>query len=282
MSYTTPSTTVELSLDAVVERLQRHPDVDGLVLIGSAKSNRFDGASDYDLLIVLTQMAIQTRVGVTYVDHRLCDLLFATREEVDAMLVSELPFNGESWMGRIARWCQTGSILFDRSGRLTQLKQKVTAGEWIGPAEELARYQIWFSINYNFWQTRRMSQSHDPVYQLAVQMRLLYSLSDLLGGYFTLRQLLWPGEKGAIHYLTEHDPHFLALFTESLQESNLDHLLALYEQLVLLAIAPYGERWAEEATVFQLDEPTSALPSEAQRLLNWWQSLLEGEPTRPG
>src|SRR4051812_30580488 len=126
---------------------------------------------------------------LTTIDHRLSDLLFATVQEIETILASEQPFSGEEWTGRIMRWLQSGRILFDRASRLSRLKQKVTFGNWISPPPEMSAYQTWFGINYNYVQTRRMSRSPDPVYHLAVRMRLLYSLSDILGGYFTLRQL---------------------------------------------------------------------------------------------
>ena len=281
MLYTTPATTIDISLDAVVERLAKHPDVEGLVLLGSARTSHFKAMSDYDLLIVVSELPLPMRVGLTHINARLADLLFATIEEIETILASDAPFNGDEWIGRIVRWCQSGTILFDRSGRLSRVKQKVMAGNWIRPSNALSTYQTWFGINYNYAQTRRMSQSQEPEYRLAVQIRLLYSLADILSGYFQLRQLLWHGEKGAIRYLATHDPEFLALFTECLHESNYERKLEQYERLVVITTTPLGGLWQEEVTAFQLDGNISTAQDGAQLALKWWQSLLdEGKRSR--
>src|SRR4051812_36904522 len=99
MAYTTHSTTTGISLDALVGRLQGHPDIEGLVLIGSAQTERFDAASDYDLLVVVAELPVQLRVGITSIDHRLTDLLFATVDEIETILVAQQPLNGEEWTG---------------------------------------------------------------------------------------------------------------------------------------------------------------------------------------
>ncbi len=48
----------------------------------------------------------------------------------------------------------------------------------MAPPREAYRY--WFRINYNRLQTRRMLESTDQTYLLAVDARLLYMVSEVL------------------------------------------------------------------------------------------------------
>lgn len=110
------SRTVDMTLDAVLTRLSRHPSVDGLVAVGSTDRSSFTPASDYDILVVLAAMPVPLQVGLTFIDHRLTDLLFATTSHVEQILTAVIAIDGDAWEGRIARWLATGQVVFDRHG----------------------------------------------------------------------------------------------------------------------------------------------------------------------
>lgn len=267
---TTPALSRHWPLAEVLDRLRQQPAVDGLLLVGSAAHGQLTANSDYDLLIVLAEAALEVRVGLTVIDERLADLLFASVAELDELLASAT-VSAESWLGRIALWCESGTVLFDRGGRLTAVQHKVAQPGWISAPEPHSSYAMWFSINYNLLQTERLHRSTDPVYQQAVEMRLLYSVSDLLTGYFGLRGLVWPGEKAAVRYWQAHDPAYLALCT-AYHAAEQAMRLACYARLAAYTVAPAGGLWPEAATAFRLAQ------NENHRTLaqmqDFWAALL--------
>jgi hypothetical protein len=135
-------------------------------------------------------------------------------------------------------------------------------------------YAYWWKINYNLRQTRRMLASDDPVYLMAVDIRLLYSLPEVFVGYARARRMPWRGEKELIRYLQQHDQAFLNLFRLSIAETDRAHKVALYEQAAALALAPVGGLWSPEATGVQIRTDPAFQPTQIERALAFWQSLV--------
>lgn len=266
--------TADMTLDAVLERLSRHPVVDGLVTVGSTGRHSLTPVSDYDVLIVLAQMPIPLHVGITYIDHRLTDLLFATTTHIEHIVTAEAPIDGDIWEGRIARWLITGQVVFDRHGRLDQAKAKVGRSNWIRSLEDIDAYSAWVGVNYNLLHTRRLMRSNDAVHLHAAELRMsLYGVVSVLISYFRIRKLLWEGDKPAIRYLMAHDPPYFALLQRFLRESDPHRKFEAYERIAAATLAPISTLWDGEPTVLWND--MVAPSSEAvEQSLTFWEALL--------
>lgn len=267
----------DLTLAEVIARLGQHAAVEGVLLIGSTGQETLTPASDYDLIVILSSMPAPLHVGLTYIDGRLTDVLFMTAAAIERILSSEgLQDDADGLDGKFIRWLQRGQIAFDRAGRVQQAQTKVRTGQWLRLAGDAELYAGWFSINYNVRQTRRMMASTDPVYQMAVDYRLLYSLAELWGYYFRARRLPWEGEKGAVRYLAAHDPAYLELFRRCLAEPDRTRKMALYEQLADLTLAPVGGLWPEGDTAFQFDLSAGGQldASMISATLAFWEELI--------
>jgi hypothetical protein len=116
--------------------------------------------------------------------------------------------------------------------------------------------------------------SHDPVYLMTVDIRLLYSLPEVLVGYARARQIRWRGEKELIRHLMRHDQPFLELFQQCIAETDRKRKVALYEQTAAMALAPVGGLWASDATAVKVETGTIA-PEMIEQALRFWQSLLD-------
>lgn len=263
-----------LDLEDLVARLSRREAVDGIVFVGSTGTDAFKASSDYDVLVVLNRPALPLLVGLTTVDGRLTDLLFATVPEVEQLLAGARP-TADAWPARLARWAATGRIVFDRSGRLQRLHQLLADTPL---ATELAggSHETWFSLNYDLAQNRRLSGSSDPVDGTALQLRLLYAVKELVTGYFRLRAMEWLGEKAAVRYLAEHDPGYLATLRTCLDETAPERRMALYETLAERTLGPVGGVWKPGETNFQF-RPGSQVSAELIRQsAQFWESLVSG------
>ena len=272
-----PSPASGATLNDVVRRLASHPDVEGAALGGSGQSSRLTGASDIDLLIVVVKKWSNLRVGVTWIEGRMGDLLFATTSEVEAIADADPALGADGWVRRVAAFLAGARILVDPGGCLAraQMAAQLWPEEALGPSEGDA-YRAWHKINYDRQHNRRMLASEDPDYATALDVRLLYGLDEVLTGYFAIRSRRWEGEKAAIRFLDEHDPAFLELFRQCLAEKDRHARFALYEQLCQEATAPAGGLWASEPTSAHLRDPGTATPEAHDAATRFIQSLVRG------
>ena len=119
-----------------------------------------------------------------------------------------------------------------------------------------------------------MLASDDPVYLMAVDIRLLYSLPEVFVGYSRARDLPWRGEKELIRYLQRHDPRFLDIFRQCIAETDRERKVVLYEQAAALALAPVGGLWPQEATAVQLQSGAAWQSDAVESALAFWERLV--------
>ncbi len=244
-------------LQEVLDRLAARTLVDGVLVMGSAATVT-DGLtpwSDYDLLVVLEQPAPPLWLVLTLVDHRLTEVYFTPAAALEQLPAGErLPDGLETLRFALSTWLQTGRIAFDRWGRLEQVRKLLASRASYGPTTEVEVYNRWVHTNYNVCQTKRMAAADDPVYQMAVNLRLIYSLADLKTDYFAVRRLPYRGEKEVVRYWMEQDPPYLRLFQAAIAAGDRSEKLALYYQLAAATLALVGGLVPEEATTVEVDQ----------------------------
>lgn len=273
------ASTADMTLNAVLDRLRRHPAVEGLVLVGSAGRDTLTPASDYDVLVVLAEMPVPLQVGITYIDHRLTDLLFASTSHLAQILTAEVAIDGDAWEGRVARWLSTGQVVFDRHGSVRQAQAKVRDGNCVRPLEDIDAYGAWIGVNYNLLQTRRLMRSEDPVYLHAAELRMsMYGVVSILLSYFRIRRLPWEGDKAAIRYLMAHDRPYFDLLQQFLREPDLGRKFAAYERIAAATLVPLGPLWSGEPTVLWNDMLPATWETVEQGLA-FWEALLHHDGT---
>lgn len=275
LPQTTPSQSETLSLEEVVARLARHEVVAGVVLIGSTGAGAFTPASDYDLLVMLTHLPAPMHVALTTIGGRLADLIFITRSEVAALSARADEIPQDSWEARLLDWVASGRIVWDRLGELAALRRRAATLHPAALPDAGDLYRTWFGVNYNLRQTQRILADADPVYQMTVDLRLLYCLSELWVAYFRLRGLAWRGEKAAIRHLVEHDPGYLQRFRRCLAETDRASKVAQYAALAAETLAPLGGLWPESATAIQFHATPPWTPGQDRVALAFWNTLLE-------
>jgi len=249
------------------------------VLVDSTGQSSFTLTSDYDVLVVLAEMPVPLQVGITYIDHRLTDLLFATAAQVDRILATQAPLDRDEWEGQIAHWLMTGQVAFDRHGRLTQAKTKLCSGDWFRSFEDIDAYGAWIGVNFNLLHTRRLLRSDDPVKLQAAELRMsLYGVGSLLYSYFRVRKLPWEGDKAAVRYFMQRDPAYLALLQQFLREADLRRKFAAYEHLAEATLAPISALWSGEPTVLWNDMVPATWETIVQGL-NLWEAYSAGIET---
>lgn len=268
------------TLEELLARLRRSQAVDAVAIIGSAAEGNLNATSDYDLLIVLKEPPVPLAGGVTYLDGRLTDIVFAVPEDIErlnAAAAEEISMYGIQ--GSIVRWMPTARIEFDSSGGLSRLQEKAKAGMQLRPLDKGEIYSRYDRAGYNLAHTKRMLASGDPVQQTAIDMRLLYQLADLMVDYFQVRGLPWQGEKKAVSYWKSQDPDYLSLFVKCLDERDRARKVSLYDELAQVTMAPVGVLWTTGDTRFRLEPDSEATSQKRAAAEAFWQSLLDSSIT---
>lgn len=269
------STTNSLTLAEVVSRLRQKNAVDGLLLVGSASRDEMTAASDYDLIVVLSEMPERLHVGTTYIDGRFTDLVFFTTEHIAQFLATTEPLDFWDWVGRFVDFCESGKILFDRQGRLQQAQTKAQGGEWLQPNGASEAYQAWSRVNYNLQVVRRYLASGDPLYLRTADIKMmLYGPQDLFFSYFTIRQRRWEGEKAAVKFLQANDSEYLALFLRFLATTERNEKYRFYEELAALTVEPVG-RLIKEGESTMLLSGGSNRAIDIENAIDFWEMLVE-------
>lgn len=271
--------TNSMTLDVVLARLAAQDAVDGILLMGSTGSGILTPTSDYDLLLVLATPPTPLNIVNTWVDGRLTEVYCTTAAAIERIVADPAAWPDASAEGAIVNWLRTGRIAYDRAGRLERASETARAAPPPALPGESEIYGAWMKVGYNVAQIHRYLASDDPVSHLAVDLRLLYSLDEVIAHYFTVRRLPRRGEKAAIRYLADRDPDYLDRLRRCLAEPDRRRKVQRYEELARLTLAPAGELWAAGTTAVGLGPGFGAgeeAPAEGsvEEALAFWHRLL--------
>ena len=279
MSLTRSSKTLSMTLEELVGRLRQRDQIDGIMVIGSAARDELQPGSDYDLVILLSDMPVPIDIGLTHVDDRPTDLNFITVEEMDELLESDKPVNPYTTKGGAFLRMGDGKIELDRSGRLERGQQTVLAGVPLKLFSSKEKYSRWWMMNFFLRLAKRMVVSNDPTYTQAADLMLVGMLDYLMFDYFNFRDLVWKGEKEAVRYWTSQEPGYLDSFMNCLNELDTGHKLQLYEELAEVAAAPVGGISEEGDTALHIRDdaqPESDISATTQSAQDFWATLVDG------
>jgi predicted nucleotidyltransferase len=263
-----------LTLDQVVARLSAAAGVEGVALFGSSQQAAHDPTSDYDLLILLDKPTVQIFQMQTYINGRIADVAFVETETAERVLALEEPVGATSREGFLIGWLEQAQILYDRSGHLARIQQKITQRDWrISGLPTSDTYAEWFWLNFDLRHIRRMAAAHDPLYGMVVDMRLMFCLAQMCRTYFRLRGIHWRGEKAALRYLQAHDLEVFDLLQRALEESDRARRIDLCEALIERTLPTSGDLWPPDSTAVYLKNAAEH-PSHVGEALALWEGLI--------
>lgn len=265
-----------MTLEGLIARLARHAMVDGVLLIGSTATSALTPTSDFDLVLVLTELPVPMNMVTTWVAGRFTEVQVTTTAALARIVDRAETWSSASEEGAVLFWLQTGRVVYDRTGNLG--RAQVAARQAPSPAPTAGEaYGAWRHIGYSVVHMRRYLASAEPTSQIAVDLRLLYGLSDVMVGYFTVRRIPWRGEKAAIRFWQEHDPDFLSRLQACLAETDRRSKVACYEEVARRALAPMGDAWEVGTTTvapgagYGTGEPPPA--GTIEDALGFWRQL---------
>ena len=246
-----PAETNTLSLNEVLSRLQQHELVAGILLMGSTGEGTLTPSSDYDICLIMSELPAPAKLVTTWIDGHLAEIYLTTVAAIRRIASDPSRWAAGSEEEALVRWLRTGRIVYDQNG-VVEVGQDAARQTPTAVPDESSRYWAWWGIGYNVAQMRRYAAGEDAVSQAAAQVRLLWSVFQVVAHYFTMREIPWRGEKEAIRYLIAHDPAYLDLLNRCIVELDIRRKAHLYEELAQLTLAPTGGLWTTGQTTVEI------------------------------
>ena len=259
-------------LQNIIENLKSKDEVDAVFLTGSHGANT-KPYSDIDLIIILKENTKSLQSIFAWIDGIFADIYFFDMENIERImsadwLTSSTNESKHTMNASLYSWVKKGTIQFDKSGSLTNLKNLKKEIK-VAENEKLIE---WKNINYNFEANTRYFESGDPLYYEALEIRLLYSIPQLISGYLKFHGVVWQGEKFAISYLKENNRAFYDEFVAYSKSSTLEEKFNHYKNLVKATLNPEFPLW-DKAKIYPKSNNDPMKLDEVE-LVNYWTSLI--------
>lgn len=230
-------------LDKIIENLKSNNGVDAVFLTGSHGRKEQQAYSDIDLVIILKENQHELYSLYRWIDGVFADIFFFDLKDLERIETQKGKYENE--MDPVfVTWLKKGDIKFDKSGTLTVLKYKTSNTEDVGL--EKVKRNLWQKINYNYVANKRYFESNDPLYHEALELRLLYSVIEVVCGFLEFRNNVWRGEKDAIKKLKNNHSDFYEIFKSYLNSSTLSDKFKFYEKMVDITFINEYKKWTKE------------------------------------
>ncbi len=224
--------------------------------------------SDLDLVVILDTNTAGLKSIYTTIDDRFADIFFFDIGFVQ-QLTKKREVSAMDLQGMFVTWLDKGRVEYDPDGVLKKLLAQIKKDPIALTVTQQEQHDFWVKINYNFIANVRYFESSDPVYHQALEIRLAYSVVELINAYFSFRGIPWRGEKAAIEYLQQHDPDYLKTFQSYTTSINLEQKMKTYQDLFRRTLHGEYQEWDENFVV-----PMSTKHQYDPALVGFWENLI--------
>lgn len=226
-------------------------------------------SSDIDFVVVLDKNTENIKSVYTTVEGRFSDIFFFDIDFLN-QLKDKSEVAGNNFDGMFLEWLKNGKIEYDPKNLLSDLKSKIEEAPPIQKITDSEKRDFWIKTNYNFIANSRYYNSDDDLYRKALEIRLLYSVIELITAYFSFRSIPWRGEKVAIKYFERNDPSFLSVFQKYAASNDLDEKMKYYQNLFDKTFFDEYQKWGNDFVV-----TISNKNGYDKELLSFWESLAK-------
>src|SRR3989344_8657599 len=231
----------QLSLMNLIEQLKLSPRVKGIFTTGTT-ATKLTLSSDIDLVIILDKNDESIKSVYTKIENHFSDIFFFDIDFIN-QLKSRQEVSGNNFDGMFLEWLVKGKIEYDPESLLLTLKNIIDKNPPLQNVTDSEKRDFWIKTNYNFIANLRYYNSSDELYRKALEMRLLYSVIELITAYFSFRGMPWRGEKAAVRYFEEHDKKFLETFRKYSASGSLEKKMKYYRALFAKVFFGTYRRW---------------------------------------
>lgn len=257
-----------INLKDLIEKLKSSPRIKGVFTAGTTAS-QITPASDIDLIVILDKNNEDLKAVYTMIENRFADIFFFDIDFVNR-LNGESEVLGNNFDGMFLEWLLKGKVEYDPNGILSNLKNKITENHCNLKISDPEKRDFWIKTNYNFIANSRYYNSGEKTYHQALELRLLYSIIELVSAYFAFRNIPWRGEKRAIKYLEDNDRDFIEILYKYSQSCDLKKRMKYYQELFERIFIGEYQKWNNDFIV-----PISNQNQYDQRMIGFWNDLIE-------
>jgi len=257
------------SLDKIIEKLKLNDDVDAVFLTGSHGTQEAKAYSDIDLVVILKENKNNLYSLYRWIDRVFAEVFFFGLADLRRISESK-NIDSENFDAILLDWIKKSNIYFDKSGVLTDLKSKALEIDTLHQSDK-SKKGFWQKINYNFVCNKRYFESNDPLYLEALELRLLYSVIEVICGYIALRDIPWRGEKKAVLHLKNNASDFYNSLQKYLKTDSLELRFKYYLEMLDLVFTNEYKKWTEKDEIilkkdFSVVEPNDTATKYIQSL----------------
>lgn len=257
-----------VSLPQLFEKLKRSPRVQGIFTTGST-AGQLAPWSDIDIVVLLDANPEGIRSVYAMVENHFADVFFFDTAFVRTLRkAGRVPAN--DWAGMFTTWLSTGRIEYDPDQTLRELQQHFKKTQPTQIVTEQEQRDLWGKINYNFIANNRYFSAEDERYHQALELRLLYSVIELVTAYCAFRNLPWRGEKAALETFATTDQKYAELLQNYHRQHELDKKMLIYRELFDHALFGPFQQWPKDFLVSMSNDGHYAESAKV-----FWDQLLE-------
>lgn len=263
------------TLEKIIKKLEEKPDVDAVFLTGSKGTKTDTSNNDIDLIVILNKNTQEIRSIFTWIDGVFADIYFFDLDNVKKIIdTSFLPINDggvkHAMDEYLYAWAKKGDIKFDKSGEITKLKN--IDKEVLLPEEKL--FFSWNDTNYNYETNKRYYLANNSTYHEALEVRLMYSIPQILCTYMDFIGRPWRGEKDMLMYVKENDTEFYNLFIEYTKAVDLKGRFSVYEKMIkrLFVLNERYPIWNRTEIIAKYQNTQS---KNSEDLIQYWNELIK-------
>ncbi|MDP2789727.1 MAG: hypothetical protein Q8O51_01225 [bacterium] len=253
------------TLAQLVAGLQRSPRVRGIFYTGSTATH-ISKTSDIDLVIILDRNTKQLRSIYTMVQGHFADIFFFDLPFLKTLQKKKI-FSANTLDGIFVTWLRQGKIMYDPTHKLQRLQATLKKRQTFIVSEQ-EKLEWWVKINYNRIANERYARSSKDVYKRALELRLLYSVTELTTAYFAFRGIPWRGEKAAFAYLAKHDSRWVATFSTFVKSAKVQKKMQAYRKLFAYTCTKQFGTWGKQFFI-----PMNAQGQYDKSLVPYWKAL---------
>lgn len=229
-------------LNKIIEKLKSHDDIDAVFLTGSNASNQSKLYSDIDLVVILKNNKSSLYSMYRWIDGIFAEIFFFDLADIER-IISSKNIDSDNFDAILLDWIKKSNIYFDKSGTLTKLKTSE-----INTSKQSVKSKdgFWQRINHNYIADKRYFESNDPLYHEALEIKLFYSMEQVICAFFAFRNIPWRGEKNAILYIKDNAKDFYKLFNNYISARSLVERFQSYSQIFEATFTNEYVKWTEK------------------------------------
>ena len=215
-----------------ITQLAQYDRYEGAFVFGSFVTGHLHPASDLDVSVVVTDEPICPNVSHPLLNGIRVDISFDSMPKLAKMMEETMN------QGLRKPWLYDAVILFDKKGRLQQLRKKVLQEAKPLAGKPLDTDHIQFEMYYKYTKPRKYLRTAPETANLIMHMQL----AEVLKFHYKFQRQWWVSDKSIFENLAEWDPAMGKILLDFVNEHEIEQKYRLWTKMIDYILLPIGGR----------------------------------------